>query len=131
MLKDLGHRDAEFGNAVSFIRKKLLEIAQVSEEEYTTVPMQGSGTFAVESVLGTTIPKETGKVFVITNGTYGKRIARMVDMMGFENVRTIWKMSSKLSILLYALRSSNLQLILDLGQSNIYVTTSSRFYFRK
>ena len=88
MLKDLGHRDAEFGNAVKFIRRKLLDIAGVTEDEYTTVPIQGSGTFAVEAVLGTTIPREAGKVFVITNGAYGKRIVRMVEMMGFENVIT-------------------------------------------
>lgn len=86
MLKDLGHRDAEFGNAVKFIRSKLLEIAGVSEDDYTTVPLQGSGTFAVEAVIGTTIPRESGKILVITNGAYGKRIVRMVEMMGYEKV---------------------------------------------
>ena len=86
MLKDLGHRDAEFGNAVKFIREKLLDIACVTDDKYTVVPMQGSGTFAVEAVLGTTIPRETGKVFVIANGAYGKRIVRMVEMMGFQSV---------------------------------------------
>ncbi|XP_065069710.1 2-aminoethylphosphonate--pyruvate transaminase-like isoform X1 [Rhopilema esculentum] len=86
MLKDLGHRDPEFGNAVKFIRQKLLDIAYVSGENYTTVPIQGSGTFAVEAVFGTTVPRKDGKVLIITNGAYGKRIVRMLDMMGIDKI---------------------------------------------
>ena len=31
-------------------------------EEFTAVPMQGSGTFAIESVLQTAVPRQRGKV---------------------------------------------------------------------
>ena len=86
MLRDLGHRDVEFANTVKYIRNKLLEIAYVTEDEYTTVPIQGSGTFAVEAVLGTTVLENEGKVLIIANGAYGKRIVRMADMMRLNTV---------------------------------------------
>ena len=34
----------------------------VAVEEFTAVPMQGSGTFAIESVLQTAVPRQGGKV---------------------------------------------------------------------
>lgn len=37
------------------IRTKLLNLAHVTEEEYTAILMQGSGTFGVESVLTSVI----------------------------------------------------------------------------
>lgn len=55
------------------IRKKLLELAHVSEEDYTVVLMQGSGTFGVESVLTSVISDEE-KLLIIANGAYGERM---------------------------------------------------------
>lgn len=55
------------------IRKKLLELAHVSEEDYTVVLMQGSGTFGVESVL-TSAVGETDKLLIAANGAYGERM---------------------------------------------------------
>ena len=40
------------------IRKELLKLAHVSEEDYTVVLMQGSGTFGVESVLTSVIGED-------------------------------------------------------------------------
>lgn len=55
------------------IRKKLLNLAHVSEKEYTVVLMQGSGTFGVESVL-TSAVGEKDKLLVVANGAYGERM---------------------------------------------------------
>lgn len=55
------------------IRAKLLELAQVSEEEYTAILMQGSGTFGVESVL-TSVIGEDEKLLICANGAYGERM---------------------------------------------------------
>ncbi|XP_077870260.1 bifunctional phosphonoacetaldehyde hydrolase/aminoethylphosphonate transaminase-like [Saccoglossus kowalevskii] len=85
LLKDLGSRDTEFINTVSFIRQKLLDIAGVSSHSFTCVPMQGSGTFAVEAVLTTTVPRTNGKVLVLENGAYGKRIGQILKVLGVEN----------------------------------------------
>ncbi|XP_019625585.1 PREDICTED: uncharacterized protein LOC109470929 [Branchiostoma belcheri] len=71
MLRDLGSRDVEFVNKVSFIRQRLLEVAGVPASTHTCVPVQGSGTFAVEAVITTTVPRESGKVkedrYIITS----------------------------------------------------------------
>ena len=57
MLRDLGSRDGEFVAAVARIRTQLLELAGVSQElGYEAVLMQGSGTFAIESVISSAIP---------------------------------------------------------------------------
>ena len=55
------------------IRKKLLELAHVSEEEYTVILMQGSGTFGVESVITSTVG-ENEKLLIAANGAYGERM---------------------------------------------------------
>lgn len=86
MLRDLGSRDTEFINIVKTIRSKLLGIAGVSPEEYTAVLLQGSGTYAVEAVLTTTTPREGGKVFIIENGSYGKRMMKICEVAGIETV---------------------------------------------
>ncbi|XP_070577879.1 2-aminoethylphosphonate--pyruvate transaminase-like isoform X2 [Ptychodera flava] len=84
MLRDLGSRDGEFIDTVKFIRNKLLELAEVSAETYTCVLVQGSGTFSVEAVLSTTIPRKGGKILVIENGAYGKRICQAVKVLGVD-----------------------------------------------
>lgn len=71
---------------VSPIRQRLVEIAtKRHRDEYTCVLMQGSGTFAVESMLGTTIPRE-GKLLVLANGHYGDRIARIAAYLGIDHL---------------------------------------------
>lgn len=84
MLRDLGSRDIEFINLVKSLRTKLVEIAGVSTEEYTAVPMQGSGTFSVESVFQTAVPRSGGKVLILENGAYGKRMGKICECMGIE-----------------------------------------------
>jgi 2-aminoethylphosphonate-pyruvate transaminase len=49
------------------------------------VPLQGSGTFAVEAALGTLVPRG-GKVLVPDNGAYCKRIVRILGYLGREAV---------------------------------------------
>ena len=44
------------------IQVKPHNVTGVSTEEYTAVPMQGSGTFSVESVFQTAVPRSGGKV---------------------------------------------------------------------
>lgn len=82
MLSDLGSRDVAFVRAVGEIRSGLLELAGVSKEEgWESVLMQGSGTFSVESVLSSSIPKE-GALLVARNGAYGERIATIARCHG-------------------------------------------------
>ena len=74
MLSDLGSRDYAFIERVKEIRKHLLEIGQVRKGDYEAIIMQGSGTFGLEAVVSSSVPPN-GKLLVIVNGAYGRRIA--------------------------------------------------------
>jgi 2-aminoethylphosphonate-pyruvate transaminase len=49
--------------------------------------MQGSGTFAIESVVSSAIPRD-GRLLVLVNGAYGRRIVEMARVHGIE-VQTV------------------------------------------
>ena len=83
MLRDLGSRDRAFIAAVKDVREKLVEIAGGDVQEYTAVPMQGSGTFGMEAVIGSTVPPG-GKLLVMVNGAYGRRMVKMAEVLGIE-----------------------------------------------
>ena len=68
--------DDDYKRITQDIRKDLLGFAHVSETEYTTILMQGSGSFGVESVISTVIPKD-GCLLLLSNGAYGERIYKM------------------------------------------------------
>ena len=85
MLRDLGSRDIEFIGLVKDIRDELVELGQVGPDEYTAVLMQGSGTFGLEAVVSSTVPPD-GKLLVIINGAYGKRLARSASVLKIDTV---------------------------------------------
>ena len=58
MLFDHCTWDDDYKQITQEIRKELLKLAHVSEEDYTVVLMQGSGTFGVESVLTSVIGED-------------------------------------------------------------------------
>ncbi|MGH8806256.1 MAG: 2-aminoethylphosphonate--pyruvate transaminase [Noviherbaspirillum sp.] len=80
MLRDWGSWDAAFNAVTAKVRKQLLDIVN-GHETHVCVPMQGSGTFSVEAAVNTLVPRN-GHVLVLINGAYGKRMARLVEMMG-------------------------------------------------
>jgi len=81
MLADRCTWDQEYKDMTQKIRAELLKLAKVSPKEYTAVLMQGSGTFAVESVL-TTVMAHDDKALILTNGAYGERIVKMARYIG-------------------------------------------------
>jgi 2-aminoethylphosphonate-pyruvate transaminase len=85
MLRDLGSRDFEFIASVKDIRCKLVELGNATPEEYATVLMQGSGTFGLEAVVSSTVPPD-GKLMVIANGAYGKRLAKMASVLKIDTL---------------------------------------------
>src|SRR6266404_9679228 len=80
MLRDWGSRDGAFIALNRRIRERLVRLAG-GEGSHVCVPLQGSGTFAVEAMLGTFVPRN-GKLLILVNGAYGKRMARMMGIMG-------------------------------------------------
>ncbi|CAD5107268.1 2-aminoethylphosphonate--pyruvate transaminase [Zestomonas carbonaria] len=85
MLRDWGSWDADFNQVTAEIRRELLAMAGVSDDSYACVPLQGSGTFAVEAALATAIPRD-GKALVLMNGAYGKRAAQILDYLGRTHI---------------------------------------------
>ncbi|MFQ5789102.1 MAG: 2-aminoethylphosphonate--pyruvate transaminase [Acidobacteriota bacterium] len=79
-LRDVGSRDTELIELVGGIRSRLLELGGVTGGGYEVIPVQGSGTFALESVVSTTIPPD-GKFLVVVNGAYGRRIAKIATVL--------------------------------------------------
>lgn len=77
--------DEDYKNMTQEIRAGLLKLAHADKGDYTTVLMQGSGTFGVESVLSSVI-SSTDKVLVLQNGAYSKRMVEMCDYHGIKYV---------------------------------------------
>ena len=78
MVHDWGSRDATFLKINSEVLTRLPEIVN-GAGEYVTVPMQGSGTFAVEAMLTTFVPAD-GTVLMLINGAYGQRAKKILDI---------------------------------------------------
>lgn len=76
MMSDHCTWDDDYKKITQKIRRDLLKLAKAPESEYTTVLMQGSGSFGVESVL-TSVIGESDKLLIVTNGAYGER---MIDI---------------------------------------------------
>lgn len=85
MQKDWCTWDQEYNSLVQDIRNRLVKLATSQPEKYTAVLMQGSGSFAVESVLGSAIPRD-GKILIINNGAYGARMVQMARCLNIEVV---------------------------------------------
>lgn len=83
MLQDLGSRDIEFIALVKDIRSRLLEIGGVGDDGYEAILMQGSGTFTLEAVVSSSVPPD-GKLLVIINGAYGRRIAQIAEILEIQ-----------------------------------------------
>jgi 2-aminoethylphosphonate-pyruvate transaminase len=77
MLHDWGSRDAEFIRINRRVRDRLVELAG-GAGTHVCVPLQGSGTFIVEAMIGTLVPPG-GKLLALVNGAYGKRMVRMCE----------------------------------------------------
>jgi 2-aminoethylphosphonate-pyruvate transaminase len=82
MLRDLGSRDKDFAEITARVCAHLLDVAGATQT-HVCVPVQGSGTFAVEAALGSLIPRE-GKVLVLVNGVYGRRMADICTIIGHD-----------------------------------------------
>jgi len=80
MVRDWGSRDTGFIAINRRVREMLLQVVGL-KETHVCVPLQGSGTFVVEAMLGTLVPRD-GHVLVPVNGAYCKRIQRICGILG-------------------------------------------------
>ncbi len=80
MLRDWGSWDVDFNRITGRIREHLVRIVH-GQGTHECVPLQGSGTFAVEAAIGTVVPKD-GHLLVPVNGAYCQRIAKICKTLG-------------------------------------------------
>ncbi len=80
MVHDWGSRDAEFIRINKMVLDSIVQLAG-AEGTHVTVPVQGSGTFAVEAMITTFVPR-TGKLLVLINGAYGQRARKIAEIAG-------------------------------------------------
>ena len=80
VVHDWGSRDAEFLRINRMVLDRIAELAGAAGT-HVTVPVQGSGTFAVEAMITSFVPR-TGKLLVLINGAYGQRALRIAQIAG-------------------------------------------------
>ncbi len=85
MLRDWCTWDDDYKMLVQEVRTKLTRLATDKTDRYTSVLMQGSGTFCVEATIGTALPAG-GKLLVLPNGAYGDRIVQIAKTLKIDCV---------------------------------------------
>lgn len=90
MMVDRCTWDDDYKAMTQDIRARLLKLAHAGDD-YTTVLMQGSGTFGVESVLSS-LPGADDHVLVLVNGAYSKRMCDILARHGiaFSKIDFSW-----------------------------------------
>jgi len=68
---------------VQNIRRRIVALATAAPDRYTSVLMQGSGTYSVESALLGAVPK-SGKLLILANGVYGDRMSDIARYAGLN-----------------------------------------------
>lgn len=84
MFRDWCTWDKDYNDIVQDIRRRITALAS-REQGFTSVLMQGSGTFSVEATVGSVVP-ESGKLLVLANGHYGQRIAKIAACLKLDHV---------------------------------------------
>lgn len=84
MLFDSCTWDEDYNIGVVQTIRARLETLATASSGYTSVLLQGSGSYAVEAVLGTALGAQD-KVLVVSNGAYGARMAEMAALMGIDH----------------------------------------------
>ena len=84
MLHDWGSRDQKFIDLNQSILESLVKLID-GEGSYQCVPMQGSGTFAVESMISSLTSKDA-RILILINGAYGHRMKKMCTYLHRESI---------------------------------------------
>lgn len=89
--RDYGSRETSFLGIVREIRAELLSLGGVSAAEgYASVIVPGSGTFGIESVIGSAVPRVGGRVLIAVNGAYGRRLGSICDALAIPHVDVVF-----------------------------------------
>ena len=81
---DLCHREPEYSAIFERVKRKLFQIAGISDE-WALVLLAGSGTAAMEAATGGCV-RPGRKLLVCRNGIYGERILTIAQRLGIETI---------------------------------------------
>ena len=88
MLRGWGYRDAAFIELMRSERARLTQLVNATAT-HVCVPIQGSGTFAIEATLGTLIAPDA-KALVLINGACGERMVQILNYHGRAHAQLHW-----------------------------------------
>lgn len=88
MLRDWGSRDPAFIALTAELRARLLAVGH-GEASHVAIPLQGSGTYALEAAVATLVGP-ADRLLVLTNGRYGERLATIARRMGRSIETLAW-----------------------------------------
>lgn len=80
MQADWGSRDPSFTELTGALLSGLKRLF-LADDDYALIPLQGSGTYAVEAMIGSIVPP-TGKLLVLENGSYADRMGQIAAAIG-------------------------------------------------
>jgi 2-aminoethylphosphonate-pyruvate transaminase len=83
MLRDHCPWDADYRALMQSLRRQVVRLGSQGDD-YTMIPLQGSGTFAVEAAVGSLLPRGA-KLLVINNGAYGVRMRKIAEHLGIDH----------------------------------------------
>ncbi len=88
--EDLCHREKEFAALQLEVRGRLERVYD-GAADHVAVMLTGSGTAAVEAMVGSCVPRD-GRALVVANGVYGDRMAQMLAAQGkrYDVVAADW-----------------------------------------
>jgi 2-aminoethylphosphonate-pyruvate transaminase len=97
---DWCHREPEFASLVMDLNASLAAVYPGLAADYSAATFAGSGTAAVEGMLGAFAP-DAGGTLVVANGVYGERMARMLGALDKPHriVSTDWLTAPPLATL--------------------------------
>ncbi len=78
VVPDICPREKEFGDLMGYCATEITKFVG-DPTQYATVFFGGSGTATVEAILSSVVPQD-GKILVIDNGAYGRRMCQITDI---------------------------------------------------
>lgn len=82
---DLCHREQEFVELQNKIRADLLNVYKLSNDDWASIVLTGSGTSTMEAMMTSLVPAH-GKVLIIENGVYGERLTKIAQIHDIDHV---------------------------------------------
>ncbi|ACM29275.1 2-aminoethylphosphonate--pyruvate transaminase [Rhizobium rhizogenes] len=89
MERDFGSRDEAFIALTRRVQDRLLQVANAAQT-HAAIPLQGSGTFAVEAALSSLLGPND-HLLILENGAYGRRIETVAARLGIQ--RTVLRVA--------------------------------------